>query len=44
MPSLENVTRWLWNELDNRIGGLDRVMVRRGFEGSREGCSYSGRA
>ena len=43
MPSLENVARWLWNELDNRIAGLDRVRIMRGMDGQREGCSYNGR-
>ena len=43
-PSLENVARWLWNELDNRLPGLERVLLRRGFDGQREGCAYSGRA
>jgi 6-pyruvoyltetrahydropterin/6-carboxytetrahydropterin synthase len=43
VPSLENVARWLWNQFDNRITGLNRVTVRRGTEGQREGCSYNGR-
>lgn len=40
-PTLENITRWIWNRLDNVLPGLDRVMVRRGTCG--EGCVYSGR-
>jgi 6-pyruvoyltetrahydropterin/6-carboxytetrahydropterin synthase len=42
VPSLENVARWLWGEFDSRIPGLDRVLLRRGSEGQREGCTYSG--
>ena len=43
VPSLENVSRWLWNKFHNKIAGLDRVTVSRGSAGQREGCSYSGR-
>lgn len=43
VPSLENIARWLWNQFDNRIPGLNRVAVQRGSEGQREGCSYNGR-
>jgi 6-pyruvoyltetrahydropterin/6-carboxytetrahydropterin synthase len=39
IPSLENVARWIWQELDSRLVGLDRVVVSRGFEGSGEGCT-----
>jgi 6-pyruvoyltetrahydropterin/6-carboxytetrahydropterin synthase len=42
MPSLENVARWLWNRLEGRLEGLDRVMVRRGTDGNAEGCTYRG--
>ena len=40
VPSLENVARWLWRELDTRIPGLDRVTLVRGRDGQREGCSF----
>ncbi len=43
VPSLENVAIWIWNRLDKVLPGLDRVLVRRGTEGSGEGCSYQGR-
>ncbi len=42
MPTLENVTRWIWHRLDGRIEGLDRVVLRRGADGHAEGCSYRG--
>lgn len=43
VPTLENVTRWIWERLDPQIRGLDRVIVRRGNVGQMEGCSYAGR-
>lgn len=43
VPSLENIAIWIWNRLDKSLPGLDRVVVRRGMEGSGEGCSYQGR-
>jgi 6-pyruvoyltetrahydropterin/6-carboxytetrahydropterin synthase len=42
VPTLENISRWIWNHLDNRLPGLDRVIVRRGSCG--EGCVFYGRA
>ncbi len=42
VPTLENITRWIWQKLHNALPGLDRVLVRRGTCG--EGCIYSGRA
>jgi len=42
VPSLENVAAWIWNRLDKVLPGLDRVLVRRGMEGSGEGCCYRG--
>jgi 6-pyruvoyltetrahydropterin/6-carboxytetrahydropterin synthase len=42
MPTLENVTRWIWHRLEGRIEGLDRVVLRRGADGHAEGCSYRG--
>jgi len=41
VPTLENITRWIWNRLHNEVPGLDRVLVRRGSLG--EGCVYSDR-
>lgn len=42
VPSLENVARWIWQNLAEKLPGLNRVQVRRGSEGDAEGCSYSG--
>ena len=39
VPTLENITNWMVNQLDAAVTGLDRVVVRRGFEGQAEGCS-----
>jgi 6-pyruvoyltetrahydropterin/6-carboxytetrahydropterin synthase len=43
VPTLENLTRWIWRRLDSSIAGVDRVVVSRGAPGSTEGCIYSGR-
>lgn len=42
LPTLENITRWIWQRLHNKLPGLHRVLVRRGTCG--EGCSYSAQA
>jgi 6-pyruvoyltetrahydropterin/6-carboxytetrahydropterin synthase len=42
IPTLENISRWIWRRLQNQLPGLDRVLVRRGSCG--EGCVYSDRA
>ena len=41
VPTLENISRWIWNRLDNELPGLDRIVVRRGTCG--EGCVFRGR-
>jgi 6-pyruvoyltetrahydropterin/6-carboxytetrahydropterin synthase len=41
IPTLENISRWIWHKLDNVLPGLDRVLVRRGSCG--EGCVYTPR-
>lgn len=41
VPTLENISRWIWNRLNHQLPGLDRVVVRRGTCG--EGCVFSGR-
>ncbi|MGD9614304.1 MAG: 6-carboxytetrahydropterin synthase QueD [Alphaproteobacteria bacterium] len=41
VPTLENISRWIWNRLDNQLPGLDRIIVRRGSCG--EGCVFRGR-
>lgn len=43
VPTLENLTRWIWRRLDQSIDGVDRVLLMRGADGSAEGCIYSGR-
>ena len=40
IPTLENISRWIWTRLHEELPGLDRVLVRRGSCG--EGCVYSG--
>lgn len=40
VPTLENITRWIWNRLHNKLPSLHRVLVRRGTCG--EGCIYTG--
>jgi 6-pyruvoyltetrahydropterin/6-carboxytetrahydropterin synthase len=42
VPTLENISRWIWRRLDNELPGLDRVLVRRDSCG--EGCAFSARA
>lgn len=42
IPSLENVARWIWDELKPSFPSLDRVEVRRGPDGQAEGCVYRG--
>ncbi len=39
VPTLENVTGWLLRRLTSAVDGVDRVQVRRGLEGSSEGCT-----
>src|SRR5438067_9044455 len=33
VPTLENITRWIWDRLHEELPGLDRVLVRRGSVG-----------
>jgi hypothetical protein len=42
VPTLENISRWIWSRLDSRLPGLHRVVVRRGSCG--EGCVLHGRS
>lgn len=39
-PSLENIARFIWDELHHRFTGLSRVTVRR--DSHRHGCVYTG--
>ena len=39
VPTLENVTNWIFQRLSKAIPGVDRVVVQRGTEGRAEGCS-----
>ena len=40
-PTLENVTSWIWNQLDHKIVGLEHVTVQRGNHGQAEGCTLT---
>jgi 6-pyruvoyltetrahydropterin/6-carboxytetrahydropterin synthase len=42
VPTLENITRWIWGRLHAELPGLERILVRRGTCG--EGCVFSARA
>ena len=42
VPTLENISRWIWDRLYDELPGLERVLVRRGSCG--EGCVFSNRA
>jgi 6-pyruvoyltetrahydropterin/6-carboxytetrahydropterin synthase len=44
VPSLENITVWIWDQIEKVVPGLDRVALRRGMAGAGEGCTYSGLA
>lgn len=39
-PSLENIARFVWNELAPQFAGLTRVAIRR--DSHRQGCVYTG--
>ena len=39
-PSLENISRWIWETLSPRLAGLARVTVRRDSAG--QSCTYIG--
>lgn len=39
-PTLERITIWLWNRLQNRVPGLAQIEIAR--DSCREGCIYSG--
>jgi 6-pyruvoyltetrahydropterin/6-carboxytetrahydropterin synthase len=41
LPTLENISRWIWDRLHEALPGLDRIVLRRGTCG--EGCVYTGR-
>src|SRR5207244_9707403 len=41
VPTLENITRWIWLRLEDDLPGLDRILVRRGSCG--ESCVFSAR-
>lgn len=42
VPSLENVARWVWRNLESRYPTLAHVSVNRGLAGREEGCTYYG--
>lgn len=39
-PTLELITKWMWDRLHNRIPGLAEIAISRDTCG--EGCTYSG--
>ena len=39
--TLENVTHWIWNQLEPKLVGLSRVVLSRGRDGQVEGCICS---
>ncbi len=39
-PTLERLTMWLWNRLENRVPGLAEIVVAR--DSCQEGCVYRG--
>lgn len=41
-PSLENVAKWIWTELHDKVERLSHVAVSRGADGQAEGCIYRG--
>jgi len=41
VPTLECISRWIWQRLQRSLPSIDRVLVRRGSCG--EGCVFSGR-
>jgi 6-pyruvoyltetrahydropterin/6-carboxytetrahydropterin synthase len=42
VPTIENVTIWLWRHLSNHLSGIARIELSRGSEGHAEGCIYRG--
>lgn len=40
VPTLENISRWLWDRLAGDVPKLSHIIVRRGSYG--EGCTYYG--
>jgi 6-pyruvoyltetrahydropterin/6-carboxytetrahydropterin synthase len=40
VPTLENLTRWLFNEFSSALQGVDRIAVQRGTPGQSEGCTF----
>jgi 6-pyruvoyltetrahydropterin/6-carboxytetrahydropterin synthase len=39
LPTLENITQWIWQQLETPLPNLNRVIVKRGTCG--ESCTYS---
>ncbi len=42
VPTLERISMWLWNRLQNRVPGLAEIEIAR--DSCSEGCVYSGPA
>ncbi|AWC24408.1 6-carboxytetrahydropterin synthase [Aminobacter sp. P9b] len=43
VPSIENIARWIWEQMEDHFPQLDRVAVARGADGQAEGTVYRGR-
>ncbi|MER8438708.1 6-carboxytetrahydropterin synthase [Mesorhizobium sp. M1312] len=41
VPSLENIAKWIWDNLAPHSPQIDRITVSRGPDGQAEGCTYS---
>ena len=39
-PTLERLTEWIWQRLEDRLVGLSEITIRR--DSNREGCTYFG--
>lgn len=42
VATLENLARWIWSRFNERMIGLDRVVLSRGLPGQMEGCVCRG--
>jgi 6-pyruvoyltetrahydropterin/6-carboxytetrahydropterin synthase len=40
VPTLERITAWIWDRLDNKVPGLARIELHR--DSCHEGCIYDG--
>jgi len=40
VPSLENISRWIFDRLAKSVPNIDRIVLSRGAGGRAEGCTY----